>query len=444
MRFALRVLAGGIAAFAMARGATASGILTEGFGARALGMGGAFTAVADDPTAVYWNPAGLAQQTGRGLSIGLYSMSTWMKMDHGAMNVPAEMFMPEAGDVFAKVYPTEPDHFDDNDVFWPSAATAPEVAGYWNRGRYTLGFGLLTLGGAYSDYEGSATDPTSGATVNASIYSLFGLGDVNGSIGVRVTDRLDIGLGADLMIGYLNGDVDKDYLGSTDPGQTDYRFDVETEALGFGLQGTVGALYRIHPRVTLGAVYRSGFRMRLSGDTSARLTFLDDDPANDLDEESDHEIRFRFPPTWALGIAWRPTDRLLLSLDWQGVDWTKFYWPAGRVDYDHQGTLLRSVNRDPGWFSDEMYRAGIEFRANDRWTWRAGYYREQSGGFPPEFEDVTYTVSGEIQMVNVGASRHWQHWTGDFLLGTMWGARADDMEHRCLTLAVTFRRSFGR
>ena len=30
-----------------------------GFGARALGLGNAFTALADDPTAVFWNPAGL-------------------------------------------------------------------------------------------------------------------------------------------------------------------------------------------------------------------------------------------------------------------------------------------------------------------------------------------------------------------------------------------------
>src|SRR5690349_19445035 len=33
--------------------------LRVGAGARALGMGGAFLAVADDATAAYWNPAGL-------------------------------------------------------------------------------------------------------------------------------------------------------------------------------------------------------------------------------------------------------------------------------------------------------------------------------------------------------------------------------------------------
>jgi hypothetical protein len=30
-----------------------------GFGARAMGLGNTFTALADDPTAVFWNPAGL-------------------------------------------------------------------------------------------------------------------------------------------------------------------------------------------------------------------------------------------------------------------------------------------------------------------------------------------------------------------------------------------------
>ncbi|MBT5448728.1 MAG: hypothetical protein HOK90_06005, partial [Gemmatimonadetes bacterium] len=36
-----------------------------GVGVRAMGMGGAFAGVADDFTAIYWNPAGLAQMSNR-------------------------------------------------------------------------------------------------------------------------------------------------------------------------------------------------------------------------------------------------------------------------------------------------------------------------------------------------------------------------------------------
>lgn len=38
----------------------AGAFMANGGGARALGMGGAFTAVADDPSATFWNPAGIA------------------------------------------------------------------------------------------------------------------------------------------------------------------------------------------------------------------------------------------------------------------------------------------------------------------------------------------------------------------------------------------------
>src|SRR5438067_11625902 len=39
-------------------------LLSSGYGATAEGMGGAFVAVASDLSAIYWNPAGLAQQPG--------------------------------------------------------------------------------------------------------------------------------------------------------------------------------------------------------------------------------------------------------------------------------------------------------------------------------------------------------------------------------------------
>ena len=43
--------------------------LTHGVGARALGMGGAFVAVADDVTSGYWNPAGVVDADARALQL---------------------------------------------------------------------------------------------------------------------------------------------------------------------------------------------------------------------------------------------------------------------------------------------------------------------------------------------------------------------------------------
>ena len=41
-------------------GTTSAKFLSIGVGSNAVGMGGAYTAVADDATAMYWNPAGLS------------------------------------------------------------------------------------------------------------------------------------------------------------------------------------------------------------------------------------------------------------------------------------------------------------------------------------------------------------------------------------------------
>jgi hypothetical protein len=53
---------------AAARAAETASFLDIGVGARGIGMGGAFTALADDSTAVYWNPAGLARLEKREVS----------------------------------------------------------------------------------------------------------------------------------------------------------------------------------------------------------------------------------------------------------------------------------------------------------------------------------------------------------------------------------------
>ena len=58
-----------LAALVVAAPAAAQQVF-EQVGSRALGMAGAFVAVADDATAVYWNPAGLATGGPAGMTIG--------------------------------------------------------------------------------------------------------------------------------------------------------------------------------------------------------------------------------------------------------------------------------------------------------------------------------------------------------------------------------------
>jgi len=54
---------------AQAQQGNPTSFLEIGVGARATSVGGAFVALADDVSAVYWNPAGLAQLTGPAISI---------------------------------------------------------------------------------------------------------------------------------------------------------------------------------------------------------------------------------------------------------------------------------------------------------------------------------------------------------------------------------------
>src|SRR5882672_11412239 len=48
----------------------ASGFSTQLVGAKALGQGNAFAGLADDPSALYFNPAGITQLKGTQLSVG--------------------------------------------------------------------------------------------------------------------------------------------------------------------------------------------------------------------------------------------------------------------------------------------------------------------------------------------------------------------------------------
>lgn len=79
-------------------GTTAAQFLKVGAGARAMAMGGAYTAVSDDIYAAYWNPAGIAGSEGNGQAA--FNHTSWLAditYDYAA----GSLNIPEVGTLFA-------------------------------------------------------------------------------------------------------------------------------------------------------------------------------------------------------------------------------------------------------------------------------------------------------------------------------------------------------
>lgn len=73
------------------RAGTASGaFLRIGVGARAEGMGGTFVAVASDPSAIYWNPAGLASLQRREVAASHVDWPADVHYDHVTLVMPSK------------------------------------------------------------------------------------------------------------------------------------------------------------------------------------------------------------------------------------------------------------------------------------------------------------------------------------------------------------------
>src|SRR6202041_1064947 len=72
-------------------GTAAAEFLQIGAGARSLGMGEAYTAVADGPDAVYWNPAGLSRMTRPEATYAITSLPAGIAHDYFAFGAPSEL-----------------------------------------------------------------------------------------------------------------------------------------------------------------------------------------------------------------------------------------------------------------------------------------------------------------------------------------------------------------
>jgi hypothetical protein len=73
-------------------GTSSATFLRIGVGARAVGMGESFVAVANDPSAIYWNPAGLASLQRRELAVSHVEWPADVSFSHLTLVLPSRRF----------------------------------------------------------------------------------------------------------------------------------------------------------------------------------------------------------------------------------------------------------------------------------------------------------------------------------------------------------------
>jgi long-chain fatty acid transport protein len=325
-------------------------------------MGGAFIGVADDWTAIYWNPAGLSQLKGTGFGGTLEYLHAVAHDSSGLAN-PVPPLGPAnilRGDAFVQLG-NEPSQFNGLDSNFGVPLPAVGFYTHWNQ--------LAIGGGVYMPlgYDFEVKD-TSQPGYDVSFKSLGYLINYNLSLADEVAPGVRLGAGVNLVQAHLQRSADK-----VAPTETMASY---SSADGLAPQGIFGLLVNLGRRWRAGAVYRTGQDVSMKGNLSLSdsLFPLTVPGVGTFSNESGGFTQtLRNPTTYGTGLAFFPLDSLTLAADWQRTQWS-----ATRVDiqYDQPDALLQNQNLDAGWSSTSRYRFGVEWRPLPSWSFRAGYFRD--------------------------------------------------------------------
>jgi long-subunit fatty acid transport protein len=322
-----------------------------GAGARALGMGGAFTAIADDSTATSWNPAGLTQCERPEAALS----GSWASTRAEA----------ESGRTWAETA-SELDHAS---VMFPffAAGCMQTVGVAWMR-QYDYARAVSRRTGTVIVAPGNPSDVTTDtqAVERERSGSLATLGvswavepAPGWSLGVTVNRWDDRFTGASSYQESIHST--SSFQWSADPfldSEESWSGTTRVEARS-GTSFVLGALWLPSPAWSLGVTVKPAATVKFHR-ASRHVLILEYTgqgiPPDTTVVTRDAASELRLPPSATLGAAWRPDDDTAVSFD---ATWTR--WSGFRVE-DAAGTASPvSVLVDPEDFDDLWtFRLGCE------------------------------------------------------------------------------------
>jgi len=357
---------------------TASTSFAGGFrlpeaGAKAMGMGFAFTAQADDPSAIYFNPAGLTQLKGNNIMVG----ATYLGLDGGEFTGTT----PLTGGATASETQKSLDFIIPNAYF-----TRTTSDGY-----IAYGVGIFTPFGLGQEYENKNTSIFRNQITKIELQTVV----VNPTIAFKINEYLSVGAGIDWMWGQAK--LEKTPVG---PGALGNLYNSELKGNGDAWGYNFGLLLKPTENFRIGANYRSPFTLKIK---DADVNISNTNPAYGVvpalgatPSSTKAGATVAMPATFALGAAYT-AGKLTVEAD---ADWT--FWSSFSslpITIQNPVPTLPSTENPTQWQDVIAFRLGVEYRVTDPLSLRAGFVYDPTpvpgstmGPLLPDSTKLDYTV----------------------------------------------------
>jgi long-chain fatty acid transport protein len=331
----------------------ASGFAIESQGARAMGFAGAYVAQAADPSAIFYNAAGIGFLKGKQIYVA------------GAFSVLSTDFtgagpFPPAGTV---------ERSDDNVGILHAVYYSQQI------GRNTvIGIGLSRPFGVHSKWD----DPETFSGRYICLDCRIGSWSINPTVAYKLADRFAVGAGLDIRLSKF--ELTRRLM--ADPNPFDVPTDVAELAFESGTEVGVGFNLGLLASPTENLSFGLAYRHEVTIDHDAQADFVqvltgdkavDDAVKAALPPSQPGTASFTYPGSIAAGVALR-RGYWTFEVDFQWMLWSSF--DAVTLAFTNSPSFNTTLPQD--WESTWRGAFGVEYLFRDNWELRGGYGYDHS------------------------------------------------------------------
>jgi long-chain fatty acid transport protein len=306
-----------------------------------IGRGMAFVATADNPAAIYYNPAGITQLQGSNLRMGIY-----------AIDLQVNYKSPSSGS------------FDNQGTLH----AIPQFYYTYTPESFPLSFGL----GVFAPFGLSQQWPQDTGFRTVSTEGSLKYYTANPVVALRLGPTLSIGAG--LTANYAQLDLQQGVIWPTQPND-EFRFQGDGWAVGYNL----GILWKPHEKVALGVAFRSATTFDLQGQTDLynNVTY---GPIPVIPQQSvAASTKDPIPLKVISGISFRPTPKWNFEFNADYTDWScQDQLTIQQTGPSFLPLVPPTVNVPLQWESSWYYEFGATRYLGNGWLVSAGYIFNQN------------------------------------------------------------------